>query len=232
MGEQGHNAGRKSRMSGEGLAAIRQAFDCGDVLAVTIAGMARESHMARGSLLWPLPGRDETTLLTLGRAAEMAYGREGAVLVLHSIAPGEFYGSLLGGGGGEGGTQVEALVDSAGAHFSTATVLRLMEGYSCVALALARQMATRIEAMRRRMVESALLSATGRIASELLRQAGASPDRTIRPLPVWAELAVQVQSSRETVSRAVSQWEKRGLVKRVEGGLQVVAPHRLEELVY
>jgi CRP/FNR family transcriptional regulator, cyclic AMP receptor protein len=227
MGDGGRSSGR---MAGDSLAAIRLAFGCGDVLAETIATMARESRMVRGAVLWPLPGRDETTLLTLGRAAEMAYGREGAVLVLHTIAPGEFYGSLL--GGGEGGTQVEALADSAGAHFSTATVLRLMEGYSCVALALARQMAARIEAMRRRMVESALLSATGRIAAELLRQARAQPDRTIRPMPVWAELAVQVQSTRETVSRAVSGWEKRGLVKRVEGGLQVVAPHRLEELVY
>jgi CRP/FNR family transcriptional regulator, cyclic AMP receptor protein len=217
-------------MSGDSLAAIRLAFGCDDALAGAIAGMAREGRMVRGAVLWPLPDRDETTLLTLGRAAELAYGREGAVLVLHALAPGEFDGSLL--GGGEGGTQVEALEDSAGAHFATTTVLRLMEGYSCVALAMARQMARRIEAMRRRMVESALLSATGRIASELLRRASAAPDRTIRPMPVWAELAVQVQSSRETVSRAVSGWEKRGLVKRVEGGLLVVAPHRLEELVY
>jgi CRP/FNR family transcriptional regulator, cyclic AMP receptor protein len=231
MVERGRNSDRAAGTSGEGLAAIQLAFGCGDALAATIAAMARESRMPRGSVLWPLPDRDETTLLTLGRAAELAYGREGAVLVLHAIAPGEFYGSLL-GGSGEGGTQVEAMADSAGAHFSTATVLRLMEGYSCVALALARQMSARIEAMRRRMVESALLSATGRIAAELLRQARAAPDRTIRPMPVWAELAVQVQSTRETVSRAVSGWEKRGLVKRVDGGLLVVAPHRLEELVY
>lgn len=223
--------GRTGRTSGDSLAAIRKAFGCDDKLAVSIAGMAREGRLRRGSVLWPLAGRDETTLLTFGRAAEMAYGREGAVLVLHAIAPGEFYGSLL-GGSSEGGTQVEALVDSAGAHFSTATVLRLMEGYSCVALALTRQMAARIEAMRRRMVETALLSATGRIAAELLRQSRATADRTIRPIPVWAELAVQVQSTRETVSRAISLWEKRGLVKRVEGGLMVVAPHRLEELVY
>jgi CRP-like cAMP-binding protein len=231
MGDRGTSAGRAGGTSGESLAAVREAFGCGDALAETIAAMARESRMSRGAVLWPLAGRDETTLLTQGRAAELAYGREGAVLVLHAIAPGEFYGSLL-GGAGEGATQVEAMSDGAGAHFSTATVLRLMEGYSCVALALARQMASRIEAMRRRMVESALLSATGRIAAELLRQANAAPDRTIRPMPVWAELAVQVQSTRETVSRAVSGWEKRGLVRRVEGGLQVVAPHRLEELVY
>lgn len=231
MGDKGSSSDRGGSASGNSLAAIRQAFGCGEALAATIAALARESRMPRGAVLWPLPGRDETTLLTLGRAAELAYGREGAVLVLHSIAPGEFYGSLM-GAGGEGATQVEALADSAGAHFSTATVLRLMESHSSVALALARQMAARIEAMRRRMVESALLSATGRIAAELLRLAQAAPDRTIRPVPVWAELAVQVQSTRETVSRAVSQWEKRGLVKRVDGGLQVVAPHRLEELVY
>lgn len=218
-------------ISGESLAAIRLAFACDEELAGTIAAAAREGRMARGSLLWPLPDRDETTLLTFGRAAEMAYGREGAALVLHTIGPGEFYGNLL-GSSGEAHTQVEAVVDSGGAHFATGAVLRLMESYSCVALALARQMAGRIEAMRRRMVESALLSATGRIASELLRRAEVSSDRTIRPMPVFAELAVQVQSTRETVSRTISQWEKRGLVKRSGDGLQIVAPHRLEELVY
>ena len=187
--------------------------------------------MLRASVLWPLPGRDETTLLTTGRAAELAYGREGSVLVLYTIAAGEFYGSLL-GGGGEGDTRIEALIDSTGAHFSSAALLRLMEGYSSVALALARQMAKRIEAMRQRMIETALLSATGRIAAELLRRGRASRDGVIRPLPVFSEFAVEVQTSRETVSRAISQWERRGLVRRVEGGLQIVAPHRLEELVY
>lgn len=229
MGAQGNSQGQAD--SGERLAVVRQAFGCDDALAATILAAGREGRMGRGSLLWPLPGRDETTLLTTGQAAELAYGREGAVLMLHAIEPGEFYGSLM-DGGGDDGTQVEALADSAGAHFATAAVLRLMESYSCVALALARQMARRIAAMRRRMVETALLSATGRIAAELLRRARTVPDRTIRPVPVFAELAVQVQSTRETVSRTVSQWEKRGLVRRVEGGLQIVAPHRLEELVY
>lgn len=216
----------------DSLAAIRDAFGCDEQLASTILAVARAGRMLRASVLWPLPGRDETTLLTSGRAAEIAYGREGAVLVLYSIAAGEFYGSLLGGGAEQGDTRIEALIDSTGVHFSSAALVRLMESYSNVALALTRQMARRIEAMRQRMVETALLSATGRIAAELLRRARASSDGTIRPLPVFSELAVEVQTSRETVSRAISQWERRGLVKRVEGGLQVDSPHRLEELVY
>ena len=223
--------GRGTAISDEGLAAIGKAFGCDRALAETIGALTHEVRMPRGSLLWPLPGRDETSLLATGRAAELAYGREGAMLVVHNIAPGELFGGLM-GGQGDGSTQVEAMIDSTGAHFSTPALVRLMEGYSAVALALARHMALRIESLRRRMVETALLSATGRIAAELLRQSRGMPDRTIRPMPVFSDLAVQVQSTRETVSRTVSQWEKRGLVRRVEGGLEVVAPHRLEELVY
>lgn len=231
MSDRGSVGGRAGGLTDTGVAAIGKAFACDGALAATIAALAHEGHLARGALLWPLPDRDETTLLTTGRAAELAYGREGAVLVVHNIAPGEFYGSLM-GGGGDGSTQIEAMIDSTGAHFSTHALVRLMETYGSIALAITRQMTVRIESLRRRMVEAALLSATGRIAAELLRQSRGMPERTIRPMPVFSELAVQVQSTRETVSRTVSQWEKRGLVKRVEGGLQVVAPHRLEELVY
>ena len=42
-------------------------------------------------------------------------------------------------------------------------------------------------------------------------------------MPVFSDFAISVQSTRETVSNTVSQLEKRGLLKRVEGGLQVVA---------
>lgn len=231
MGSSGASGQAGSRPQAT-LAVVGRAFGCGDVLAETILSQAREGALPRGAVLWPIPGRDETTLLTLGRVREVAYGREGAVLVLHQVVPGEFYGSLVGTASADAGAQVEALVDSHGAHFATGAIVRLMESYACVGVAITRQLAGRLDAMRRRMVESALLSATGRICAELLRQARQSPDLTIRPLPVWAELAVTVQSTRETVSRTVSQLEKRGVLRREDGGLVVAAPHRLEEQIY
>ncbi|MFM5947881.1 MAG: Crp/Fnr family transcriptional regulator [Novosphingobium sp.] len=222
MGELGRSA--------QDLEIVRAAFGCGDALARTIADLARSSAHQRGAQLWPLDDRDETTLLTRGQAQEVAYGREGAMLVLLPLRPGDFYGNLA--GAGDGDAQVEAISDGAGAHFGSGAVVRLMESYACVAVAMTRHLSLRLATMRRRMVEAAMLSATGRIAAELLRRATQDPDNTIRPTPVFAELAIAVQSTRETVSRTVSQWEKRGLVKRVDGGLQVVAAHRLEELVY
>ena len=227
-------SGAEVASAAHGIAAqavLLQAFGCGAVLAGTIGALGRPADHPRGAVLWPRGDDGAASLLTLGRAAELAYGREGAALVLHALAPGEFFGEIV-GSGGERSTQVEALSDGAATHFAAAALVRLMESYPLVALAMARHLSARIAAMRQRMLETALLSASGRIAAELLRQARAAPDGVIRPLPVWSELAVIVQSTRETVSRTVSALEKRGVLKRVEGGLALIAPHRLEELVY
>ena len=217
-------------------AVLQQAFGCGAALATTIAALGRDGPHDRGAVLWPRgegaeDGGGAASLLTLGRAAELAYGRDGAMLVLHALSAGEFFGEIV-GSGGQGDTRVEALSDGTATHFAPAALVRLMESYPLVALAMARHLSARIAAMRQRMLETALLSASGRIAAELLRQSRTAPDGVIRPLPVWSELAVIVQSTRETVSRTVSGLEKRGLVVRVEGGLAVIAPHRLEVLVY
>ncbi len=215
-------------------AAVQQAFGCGTALAGTIAALGRDGAHVRGALLWPRGESDDhgaAGLLTLGWAAELAYGRDGAVLVLHALQQGEFFGEVV-GSGTQGETRVEALSDGAAMLFAPSALDRLMESYPLVALAMARHLSARIAAMRQRMLETALLSATGRIAAEPLRQSRAAEDGVIRPLPVWSELAVIVQSTRETVSRTVSALEKRGIVSRVDGGLAVIAPHRLEELVY
>lgn len=216
----------------EPTAVLRSAFGCGDALAATIAALGREAAHGRGAVLWPRGDEGEAaSLLTQGRAVELAYSREGAALVLHAIAPGEFFGDLAGSGSDRTGAQVEALGEGAALHFAASVMVRLMESYPAVSLALARHLSARIAAMRQRMVETALLSATGRIAAQLLRLAQAGGG-AIRPVPVFSELALHVQSTRETVSRTVSALEKRGVLKRIDGGLELVAPHRLEEMIY
>ncbi|MBS0482155.1 MAG: Crp/Fnr family transcriptional regulator [Proteobacteria bacterium] len=207
------------------------AFNCAEPVAEVLAAQAHETLLTRGTVIWPLPGREETSLILSGNAQEVAYGRDGGLLILHVLGAGDIYGSLM-STGGEDTAQIEATENGRAAHFTTVTIVRAMETYSVVALAITRQLARRLEAMRRRMVEATLLSVTGRICSELLRRSAAVPDRTIRPMPIMSELAISVQSTRETVSRTVSQLEKRGIVRRVDGGLAIVAPHRLEEQVY
>lgn len=218
-----------ARPASSQLAIIAAAFGCGEALAHTIGELGRGGRHGRGQVLYPLPDRQETSLLLEGLAQEAAYGREGSVLVLHQFGPGEFYGELINQGGE---IQVEALSDGRALHYGGDTMLRLMESYGGVAMAIARHLARRLAIIRQRMVETTLLTATGRICAELLRLSRQSEDGVIRPLPVLAELAQRVQSTRETASRTVSQLERRGIVQRCDGGLAVIAPHRLEEMIY
>ena len=210
---------------------IREAFGCGDQLVKVITGLCHLADAPAGATLYPRADAGDTVLLLAGQAREVAYGRNGALLVLHRLAAGEFYGMLVEGEAGDAPPQVEGDSATRGAHFTGAALVRLMESYSCIALAVSRQLARRLEQMRRRMTETVLLSAVGRVCAELSRLAADDADRTIRPLPVFTELAISTQTTRETVSRTVSQLESRGILKRVDGGLKLVAPHRLEELI-
>jgi len=49
---------------------------------------------------------------------------------------------------------------------------------------------------------------------------------------VLAEMALAIQSTRETVSRTINALERAGIIRRSPEDLVIIAPHRLEELVY
>lgn len=95
-------------------------------------------------------------------------------------------------------------------------------GLSCL---LARQLDTALDRMAARNV----LTAAGRVYAELLRLAGA--DNRIVPPPVLTAFALTVQTTRETVSRAISVLERRGIVSRDESALTIISPRMLAELV-
>lgn len=215
------------------LAVVRDAFACGDDLARTILAQCRETAARSGALLWPRgEDRPETVLLLHGTARELTYGRSGVMLVFHQLECGELFGALVTVETAGSAVRVEAVTAARIACFAADVLVRLMESYSAVAMAMTRQLARRLDQMRHRMADTVLLSAKGRVCAELLRLGQASEDRTISPLPVFTDLALITQTTRETVSRTISELEKRGIVARVTDGLQVVAPHRLEEMAY
>ena len=130
------------------------------------------------------------------------------------------------------GAEVSATMSVDAGQIGVGTFIGLMERYNCIALSVAHALTLRLTQTTRRMVEGATLSAPGRIHAELLRQARGGEAMTIRPMPILSSFALYVQTSRETVSRTISALEKRGIVRRDGDGLTVVAPHRLEELIF
>ena len=212
---------------------VAAAFGCDAALAAIVAEKARyRDYPARATIVEGGAALDALYLMLSGHARMRAFSFDGRLIVVEDFRGGDIFG--------EGGLfqrhiapgEVAAVLPVSAAAFPTAVFLALMASYSVIALAVSRLLVARLGETTRRLVEGATLSAVGRVHAELLRQARAGEGMTIRPAPVLATLALTVQSTRETVSRTISTLQKRGIIRRDEESLTVVAPHRLEELIY
>lgn len=107
-----------------------------------------------------------------------------------------------------------------------------IETSASVGTAVANDLAHRLKVMMDRYLEALTLSAKGRVCAELIRLAhpiGVQPDYLIvRPNPVFVELAIRINSTRETVSRTVSELQKKGILVRETGALIVQKPSALK----
>lgn len=212
---------------------VAAAFDCDGALAQIVAGKARYRHYpARTTIIAGGAVADHLYIVIAGHARMLAFALDGRLVVVEDFLSGGIFGEGALSGEGATSDEVAAAEPVEAGAFEAHVFLALMGSYSCIALAISRLLIARLGATTRRLVEGATLSAVGRIHAELLRQARAGEGMMIRPAPVLATLALTVQSTRESVSRAISALQKRGIIRRDEHTLTVVAPHRLEELIY
>ena len=120
-------------------------------------------------------------------------------------------------------------------YVSTTTMQKLLNEHQGLSLKIAEDLALRLDHMTRRLIEAYTLSAKGRICAELSRLSrvvGIAPDtRIIRPNPVFVELAERVNSTRETVSRTVSDLQKNGILAREPGAIIIKKPDVLRKRI-
>ena len=222
-------------------AVAAQTFGCGSDLAGVIAGKARlRDYRPRATIAAGETPVEHVHLVVGGHARMMATALEGRSSVIEDYHQGDLFGEqgLFGPAGLP--HDVVAVRPSRVGAFANADFLGLMNNYAAVALAVSRLLVSRLHHAQRRLAEGATLSVRGRVCAELLRLArtgaaegeGKAQDLRITPPPVLAQLALTVDSTRESVSRAISLLERRGLIRRQDDALILPAPHRLEELVF
>ncbi len=98
-----------------------------------------------------------------------------------------------------------------------------------------RDSARKLNSRTQRLIESNALSAAGRICAELKRHSkpiGIDPNKhIIRPTPIFSEFALRVGSTRESVSRTVSDLTKTGIIQRQTGALVISNMGKLEAFI-
>lgn len=214
------------------LSAICATFGCTPDIAKVIDGLTQLVRTEpEGTIIWSGDSVPYVFLLIEGRAQAVVYSAQGQLVLLDTYAAGDIFGEVDMVAATHSWDQVIAVTQVDAGRLRQQDFVMLLENHPSLAMTVLRQITSRLSRTARRMVERTTLSATGRIYAELLRQASEGDGRTIRPIPTMSELALIVQSTRETVSRTINDLERRGYITRDREALMIVAPHRVQELI-
>lgn len=209
---------------------VGELFACPPAVGALLARRARwQGYAARATILRQADRCSDIYLLATGRARAVVFTLDGRVVRLIDYVPGDMFGALTPNGAQP--AEVSAVEAVEAALFANVDFVALAETHACVGMALSRSLVRQLASLAERMTGQLTLSAVGRVHAELLRLARAGDGRRITPVPVLAEIAARVQTTRETVSRTVSALERRGLIRRDADAIVLIAPHRLQDLV-
>ena len=210
------------------MAILEAVFDCPGELAHEIAAsMAHKSFEHREPILHQGDDVAQCHLVIEGRANAFAIGLEGQYVQLATYEPGELFGAYP----QQGSQRADILADNDLQILSieSGRLSTFAKGHADVGSGLARIFAGQMDVLFDRMAARATLSAVGRVYAELLRRA--DDDRQISPPPVIAALAVSVQTTRETASRAIGKLERRGVIRRTSDHWKIISPRQLEDMI-
>lgn len=171
-----------------------------------------------------------------GRARVVNFSLSGREISFDDIEKGGVFGELAALDGQPRSATVVALTDTLVATISPDTFVNLLRDHPDMAISMMQGLAKIVRASTGRIMDLSTLGAHNRVHSEILREARSCADdeanqARISPIPVHADIAARVSTTRETVARVLSDLAKQGLVKREKDALVVLDLERLEDLV-
>ncbi|MBI1209136.1 MAG: cyclic nucleotide-binding domain-containing protein [Azospirillum sp.] len=170
-----------------------------------------------------------------GRVRVVNFALSGREISFDDVGVGGFLGELSAFDGEPRSASVVALTNTQVAFLSPPPFLDLVVSNRQVALFVLRRLAGIIRSSTGRIMDLSTLGANNRVHAELLRLAQplVKADNTaeISPIPVHADIASRVSTTRETVARVLSDLHRDRLVERRGAVLVIMDFERLKEMV-
>jgi CRP/FNR family cyclic AMP-dependent transcriptional regulator len=172
-----------------------------------------------------------------GLARVIDYSQTGhREIVFDEVGPGGFFGELAAIDGEPRSLNVVAEAETLTASLDADTFINMLLEHPKVGLNLMRRLSEMIRQSTTRIMDLSTLGAHNRIYAELLRLAktggGAKPNTaSISPMPVHADIAARVSTTRETVARVLSELAHRDLVHREGDNLVINDLDQLNHMV-
>lgn len=177
------------------------------------AELTREQKFAKGAMI--VAEGDEGDALYVVRSGEVKVvlgGEDGREVILHVLGVGDHFGELALIDGRPRSAHVVSTMASSLLVLRRADFRRQVEQNPSVAWGLMVELARRLRQADGTIGSLVLLDVPGRVAKVLLEHATAGePARLVRQL-THQTIAQMIGASRETVSRAMADFQERGLI--------------------
>jgi len=174
-------------------------------------------------------------LIVSGRVRVTTYSATGRQVTFRDIGAGELFGEVAAIDGMPRSADVLALESTLTASLPPAAFRELLHEEPEVAERVLRRLASLVRRMSERVIDLSTLGVHQRIHAELLRLARESGVKQnvarIERAPKHADMASQVSTYREEVTRELSTLAKAGIVRREGRALLIRDVRRLETLV-
>src|ERR671921_2591739 len=176
-----------------------------------LAALTRERHYTKGSvILFENDPGDTLFVVRQGRVKVVLVGEDGREVILGVLGPGEYFGELSLIDEQPRSAHVIAMDDAVLLALRSEDVRRRVEATPGVAWAMLVELSRRLRRADNKIGSLALLDVPGRIARLLLDAADdAGGDRLAKPL-THQTIAQMIGASRETVSRAMGEFQEAG----------------------
>ncbi len=174
----------------------------------------------------------EVFFVVEGRVRIVNYSLSGREISFDERKAGDFFGELAAIDGGPRSAHAVALADTLVAVMPPERFTALVSEHPSAALAIMRRLTAIIRISTGRIMDLSTLAAHDRVRAEILRLArpGLRADGTahISPIPIHADIASRVSTTRETVARVFGDLTRHGLLKRAPNALILLDVARLE----
>jgi CRP-like cAMP-binding protein len=207
--------------------------------AERLEALAREcawrSYRAGQRIISRAAADRDVHLIVSGRVRATTYSAAGKQVTFRDLAAGELFGEVAAIDDMPRSADVVALESALTASLSPAAFRKLLREEPAVAERVLRRLASLVRRMSERVIDLSTLGVHNRIHAELLRLARESGVKQniarIDPAPKHADMASQVSTYREQVTRELSTLAKAGIVGKDGRALLIRDVKRLQTLV-
>jgi CRP/FNR family cyclic AMP-dependent transcriptional regulator len=173
-------------------------------------------------------------LITKGKVKVVLYGPSGREVILSMLKDGDFFGEMSLLDGQPRSASVVGVQDSEVLVLDRPDFVRFIETRPLVALSILGEMSRRLREADQKIGSLALLDVYGRVARALLDLARKEGEKTdagviVKDRPTHQQIAGMVGTSRETVSRVMSELQRQGYLRTQGKRLILTGGEALEE---